>query len=385
MELNSSKEIVAEEITSLISVMSADLRPGRGVGDFARRVATELADRRVESVIEDRRGREPSGVLRGSDECVFLQFVPYAWHERGLIGPTARAEIMERCDGRRVAVYMHELWIGESRRDSWKNRLVGWWQRRGVLRLLHELRPKLVLTSIPVYQAMLKRHGIDAELSQLPSNLPASSAADCVAAEEWLGGRKLNDQTQIVLGGVFGAIHPEWEPVPVIREWVDFARSMGREPVLLVLGISGLAARKVLSELGEGVANLRIERAGVLSARLLSALIQRVEVGFAPTPWALIGKSGSVAAFRAAGVPVVVTRNDWTWRGGAVPARVEDTGLQLWEPGFDWSRLKGEKSRGGGEIGKIVDRLQEFMNWSGRDHLSSGVSKEALSPKKMNR
>jgi len=45
---------------------------------------------------------------------------------------------------------------------------------------------------------------------------------------------------------------------------------------------------------------------------------------------------------------------------------VEDTGLQLWEPGFDWSRLKGEKSREGGEIGKIVDRLQEFINRSGR-------------------
>lgn len=376
---------MTKKIVPSIAVLSADLRPARGVGDFARLVASEMAERGVKCVIEDRRGREPPEEARLAGECVFLQFVPYAWQPRGLIGAAVRAEIIKRCDGRDAVVYMHELWIGESRRDDWKNRLVGWWQRRGVLRLLRALQPKLVLTSIPVYQAMLNRHGIKAELLSLPSNLPAPTETDRVDAQSWLVARKLDDRNPIALGGVFGAIHPEWRPVSALREWVKSGRTEGRESVLIVLGNNGVAAQGVLKDLGEEVANLRIERAGALSAGLLAALIERLELGFATTPWNLIGKSGSVAAFRAAGVPVVVTRNDWEWRGGTVPERGGAVGLRLWQRGFDWNRLMSEKTRSGGEIAETVARLQKFMNLSevGRSMVEETGPK--LTPKQVNR
>ena len=42
-------------------------------------------------------------------------------------------------------------------------------------------------------------------------------------------------------------------------------------------------------------------------------------MGIATTPWALIDKSGSVTAMLEHGLPVVVTRQDWSLRHEKIP------------------------------------------------------------------
>lgn len=363
-------QISNKTITS-VAVLGADLRPSRGVGDFARRVASELKRQGLGGTIEDRTSGELAEHAVAEPQGVFLQFVPYAWQLKGIIGADQRAEIIQRCAGRRVVVYMHELWVGESRNERWRNRLVGWWQRRGVVRLLEALRPESIVTSNSAYQAVLAMNGLDAEVLPLPSNLPEPSEADLNEATAWLEERELFEKGQFELGAVFGVIHPEWNPVAAVQEWSDMARAHGRQPVLLTLGKSGLAAKPILEQLQREVKGLRVERAGALTAGLLAALIRRVELGFATTPWNLIGKSGSAAAFRAAGVPVLVTRHDWVWRRGHLSPPQARAGLRLWHPNFDWDQLLAERAPDGISTAEIVDRLRRILNGN-TSHSGSG-------------
>jgi hypothetical protein len=198
----------------------------------------------------------------------------------------------------------------------------------------------------------------------LPSNLGEPSDSDKTEATSWMKDRGLLECDRAEFGAVFGVFHPEWDPIPAVQEWSGFVQKNRQKPVLLILGKSGGAAGPILKRLKIEVKGLRVERAGALAAGLLSALIQRVGLGFATTPWNLIGKSGSVAAFRGEGVPVVVTRNDWEWRRGRMPQREERAGLRLWHSDFDWRRLLSERFADGNSTTETVDQLREI--WCGR-------------------
>src|SRR6201995_2483307 len=54
----------------------------------------------------------------------------------------------------------------------------------------------------------------------------------------------------------------------------------------------------------------------------LSRLLQTLDFGIGTHPWALLGKSGAVAAMLDHGLPVIVPRDDWVLRVRplAVPA-----------------------------------------------------------------
>lgn len=286
----------------------------------------------------DRKSRE--GDEATAEAAVFLQFVPYAWNQRGLIWPSVRREIVARCEGRRTTVFMHELWVGESKGETVGHRWLGFWQRRGVLRLLSELGPAAVLTSNPVYEAMLVREGFEAEAWALPGNLPRPTEAEQEKAAGWWKERRLEGAD---VAAVFGSIHPEWDGVVGLESWRGHLAARGREGVLLTLGRNGPEAEAVLSRLAERVGGLRIERGGVMAAGLLAAVLAKVTLGLATTPWALIDKSGTVAAFRELGVPVLVTRDDWRWRRGETPLRAEEPGLRRWRDGLDWDALLAER------------------------------------------
>lgn len=319
-------------------LLGANLRAGCGVGDFSRRVAGVWQSEGERCGLWDRRGRE--GDEATAEAAVFLQFVPYAWHPRGLIGPSVRREILARCEGRRTTVFMHELWVGESKGDATRDRWLGFWQRRGVLRLLRELRPAAVMTSNAVYQAMLAREGFVAERWSLPGNLPRPTEAEEEQATGWWRERGLDG---VEVAAAFGSIHPEWDGAAALRSWRGHLAAKGREGVVLTLGRNGPAAEAVWGRLAEAAAGLRIERGGPMAAGLLAAVLAKVSLGLATTPWALIDKSGTVAAFRELGVPVLVTRDDWRWRRGETPRRAEEAGLRRWRDGLDWDGLLAER------------------------------------------
>lgn len=318
-----------------VAFLAADLTSG-GVADHVRILAKDLTERGIPAIARSRRDAADGGLA--GNEWVCLHFVCYGWATRGVLRGRDIAEISSLCKDRRVAVYMHELWIGEARGEPFKHRIIGQLQRFRITQMLRLIRPEKIYTSNPAYQRILADAGIPASILPLPGNLPQASSIDRIAARDWLAraGIAASDNTSIA--AVFGMIHPEWNPIPALQDWWNHTEKSRRQPLLLAMGRHGSAGDNILATI-ESVTAARVVRTHEQPAPLLAGLLTLCDFGLATSPWALIGKSGTAAAFMEAGLPVLVTRNDWEWRRGSTPSPEVRRNLRLWRDStpFQWA------------------------------------------------
>lgn len=241
-------------------------------------------------------------------QAISLQFVPYAFDRRGL--PAQLPELIARLSRprgsnrsrRELHLMFHEIWIGLARSSSLRTRLLGAVQRRLIQRLCKLSQPRLVHTSNRPYQLCLQAVGIEAGLLPLFSNLPDTSHAAPAPPQPRL------------TACLFGRIPPEWSPDPVIAALMTKSAREQRTACLRLLGHSHCDPAWS-ADLRRRWPQLTVEEYGQVSCpRRLADLIQGSDLGLATTPWALVEKSGTVAAFLSLGLPVVVSRTDWQLR-----------------------------------------------------------------------
>jgi hypothetical protein len=334
--------------------LAAQLEQG-GVADHVRRLAEAINSRGGCACAVDRRAAACAAYTEHK-RLLGFHFVSYGWARRGIIRSSDIREIRKIILGHHLAVYFHELWIGEARGEPLKNRLIGALQRRAIRRLLLALRPAHVLTSNPVYAAMLADLGCPAEVLPLPGNLPPADADARAAARAWLAARSA--PATEARAALFGTIHPEWQGEEAVASWCADAARRGLAPRLLALGRLGPAAPARLAALRAAAPALLIDETGELPAPLLAGLLAECELAFATSPWALIGKSGSAAAFLEAGLPTLVTRDDWRRRRGVTPLPEPRPGLRLWPAGtrdFDWSAFLATRPPAASALGRVAD------------------------------
>ena len=236
-------------------------------------------------------------------DWVSLQFVNYGFHPRGFATATA-SRLRELLSGWPVQVFLHELWIGEEHGTPWKQRALGWLQRRGVVGLLRTLDARVVHTSNAAYVHRLARHGVTARRLPLFGSLPVPGATHAGKG----------DALTFVL---FGTLHPVWPPEPLFSQ----LRALQR-PIEIVhagnIGAGESLWKQMVSTYG---GTFRFRRLGRLSPSALADLFATADFGVATTPWAIIGKSASVAAMLDCGLPVIVNRDDIQFAGlGTLPA-----------------------------------------------------------------
>lgn len=318
------------------------LEPGRdGVGDYTRRLAGECTVRGHDctvTALHDPFVPRPSDLtsarvrlirlpaaaawteriasvrqqlLRFQPGWVSWQFVAQAFHPRGFL-PSALLQSVAALRGPRCHLMMHELWLGLEAGAAWRTRTPGWLQRRGVLCLLDQLDPDCLQTSNAAYQSALTREGYAADVLGLFGNVPV--AADfpgrAVTLAPWLP-----DVPAPLVAITFGTLHQQWRPAATM-DWLHAtATRLGRTAVLIALGHTGTHAPAILD--GFRHQGFRVAETGELAEAGVSHLLQAADLGIAPHPWALIGKSGAAAAMLDHGLPVLVPRDDWRLRGAA--------------------------------------------------------------------
>ncbi|HEY5892408.1 MAG TPA: glycosyltransferase [Chthoniobacterales bacterium] len=332
--------------------MCTSLEPGRdGVGDYTRRVAAECAirDHDVPIValndqhIDDRMDETIGGVptlrlsqhlpwevriretmARVSDfgpDWLSWQFVPYGFHPKGLPQP-ALLDLAQALGGTRSHIMLHELWNNLSIGEPARLRLVGWIQRRGILKFLKELAPTLVHTSNETYAAALARESYHARVLPLFGNVPIASAPTAVCrtkASGFLPGNPSHangNGDTFFIGATFGTLHPQWKPESTAIWMRKTAAELGRQPALLITGRAGHNARLITDIFSK--AGVTAVETGEQDVSTISSILQGADFGIATSPWALLGKSGAASAMRDHGLPVLVPRDDWRLRKGAI-------------------------------------------------------------------
>lgn len=319
-----------------IAFLCSSLAAGRdGVGDYTRSLAEACQSRGHRSLLvalrdghtenqslgEEECGRvlrSPAGLplperVRGarlaleafSPDVVSWQFVSYGYHRKGLVGREAGAFVQLQAGGRRH-VMLHELWIGIDQHEPWRNRVVGAWQRRGLLRWLRALRPHRLHTSNTTYQRILAHQGWSADVLPLFGNLPIAPARPDALAP-WLPG---GGRGGWLVAVTFGTLHPQWEPEIAAARLRELAARRGQSLLLLACGRPGAHGPGLLRRFASA-AGAAVAATDELPAERLSAILQAADCGIAPHPWALLGKSGAAAALLEHGLPVLVPRDDW--------------------------------------------------------------------------
>lgn len=377
-----------------LALLTTCLEPGKdGVGDYTRDLGAAcirlghscrlvaLNDRYIDSVREERQSardtpletlRLPASsswlerqqaarawLDRETIDWLSLQFVPYGFHQKGLV--TGLGErLAPFIAGRRVHLMFHELWIGQQRGASLRHRLVGWAQRRAVLALVKQLSPLVIHTSNPTYQALAAESGMHAKQLPLCGSIPMAASTDAhwlerECARLGVSTGHLAPRENCWWFGMFGSLHPEWVPEPLFTHIAQAAERARRGVAILSIGRQGPGAslwREIEARYSPrfGFANL-----GERSRPDVSAYLQSIDFGLATTPWQLIGKSATAAAMLDHGLPVIVSRDDIHLRLATVPNAPAEPLLYLMDSRMpQWLASASPRRRGDDRLGLMA-------------------------------
>lgn len=310
------------------------LEPGKdGVGDYTRRLCVELQsqgvkvailaynDKYIHTKMECFQSSEGQDILclrlphsstdkhrledskkwisQHNTEWLSLQFVPYAFNNKGLpFGLGSRLKDMGRnC---KWHVMIHELWIGMSHQSSFKEKCIGYIQKKVIKDLLLKLAPKVIHTQTDLYQYHLQKLGFQSSILPLFSNIPFVKS-DPLQSD--INSLDLPDNYLVV----FGSIHkkaPIEDFVRELHEW-DSDKIFS----FIALGRNGGELEHWASVFEKYGFKVRIM--GEQSVETISYVLNNATYGLATTPYYLVEKSGSVAAMHEHQLPVICFSKPW--------------------------------------------------------------------------
>ena len=330
-----------------IAFIVSGAEPGRdGMGDYTLSLAAalkSLGHSVLVVALNDQRLADPSGSAshENADGVAVEQFAPdlpwsvridracarlrdfrprwvsfqmscYAYQRKGLLAGFGRKvrRLAAVCENWQVM--FQELWVGFETGASPRRRLVGLLQRHFIKPSVLALRPRLLQTSTPLFQALLRTIGIEASVLPLAGSIAVNPDAGAAWFLEMLGGAA---RAAWLAGGFFGAIYPNWEPEPLFSSLRKVAAKTGRKVCIFAAGRMGAGGEEIWSRLPGAYPDFQFEKLGALSVERVSQYLQNLDFGIAATPWLVIGKSSATAAMLDHGLPVMVTRNDSRPRG----------------------------------------------------------------------
>ena len=249
---------------------------------------------------------------RFDPEWVSLQFVCYTFHSKGLV-PGLAGKLAPLFAGRKLHIMFHEIWLCKKLGWGWKQCAVGALQRLFIQRFVHSARPDVMHTSNATYAALLNRSRIPVTELELFGAIPIPPDPGTAWIESQLrtalGGAYRREA--FWLFGLFGALHAQWPPEPLLTHLHRAAQAAGKRPVLLSIGRTGDAGLELWNRIAQDYAGrFTFLRLGEQPTEHISEYLSYLDCGIATTPRSIIGKSSTVVSMLEHGLPVIVNRDD---------------------------------------------------------------------------
>ncbi|EHQ28455.1 glycosyltransferase family protein [Mucilaginibacter paludis] len=357
-----------------IIFLCASLETGRdGVGDYVKRLASELTRKghqceaialrdpfvSAETAITSDDDGVNLRILRipgswptkqrfdAAKKCVdafnpdllSLQFVSFGHHPKGL--PFDLHKYLRYLGGtRKWHIMFHELWVGMNADADIKMKLLGWLQKKIIVNLAVKLKPLLAHTHVNLYQFKLKQNGIEAGILPLFGNLRVKiNAAD------------VDHDKPTLRFLMFGGIHYGAPIEKFVADIVNWNKQFNYRIMFVFAGSNGPELKNWEAILQKY--NIETKVLGYLSADALSSEFSIADIGITTTPEILVQKSGSVAAMKEYGLPVVCIARDWNV-GGFTNQTTLITGL---EDSLTFAAKKGRKNINSSSVSDIADKF----------------------------
>ena len=279
-----------------ICIISGPHRPGKcGISDYVDLLDNELTNRKYitqRSLIES-----PNDfflISKDLPEADFyiIQFAPYSFSSSGYSGNSI-LQFASALSEKKVIVNFHEIWIGAYPKAKWKESLIGWKQKREILKFLELIKPNKIHSTNAAAIDRLKKEGVNAEFMYLFGNIPYSTK----------GGSPSNSRNLKV--AFFGTLYESFPYEQLGHTLSQIAELLATKIELRIIGRQ--RDRNSLSKLikmGEDKAFLICETKE-LSPDEISQELQASSIGVSTTPFDIIGKSGATAAMLEHGLPIL--------------------------------------------------------------------------------
>ncbi|WP_029332040.1 glycosyltransferase family protein [Gillisia marina] len=309
-----------------IIFVCGSLEVGRdGVGDYTRRLASELIrqgnqvailafnDRNVNGIIREKQKQEGINVnvlrlgskaparnrLRNAKtwieefnpEWISLQYVPFSFHEKGLPWRLGN-QLLKLGAGKSWHIMFHELWVGMDKKASFKNRIYGALQKYIIKNTINVLDPKIVHTQTCLYREHISQLGYKVELLPLFGNIPIIDLQE----------EKKNED--LIKIAVFGGIHFGANLKKMVKKLPEKNKYK-----FYFIGSNGPEQRNWIDVLKEH--NIDFRNYGWLENNEASKALSRCQWGLTSTPYYLTEKSGSAAAMLEHNLTVFCIARKW--------------------------------------------------------------------------
>ena len=221
-----------------------------------------------------------------------IQFAPYAYENNGMPKTILNFLAKELCS-KRVHLNFHEVWVGAYPRANWKERGIGWLQKKLILGFINKCKPAWITSSNSAVLDRLKQAGVPAMFLYLFGNIP------------YLANSKVTTKRQTLNVAFFGTPYADF-PYDKLGDFFSTPSSTsGKKLKIILIGRQREdAGSDHLYSLCKKNKFL-IERTGELSTNLISEQLQKCSLGVSTTPYDVIGKSGATAAMFEHGLPVL--------------------------------------------------------------------------------
>ena len=338
-----------------ILFLCGSAEPGKdGVGDYTRRLSGELIrqghscavvaimDKGVSGALEEtqqiestnvpvlrlpyRNGYEKScidaklWVDAFNPEWISLQYVPFSFHSKGMPLGLANA-IKQLSKGRNVHIMFHELWLGMDIKASFKFKIWGKVQSVIIRSFIDTLKPLSIQTQTKLYQKQLLKLGISVNIMPLFGNIPVLFDFNVMKGTELLDSKK---KFSVI---IFGTIH-YGAPVEVFTNSVSkYALSSNVDIKIIFIGRCGEEIKEWVSTCKSK--RIKTEVLGELSSVKISEVLSKADLGITTTPFLLAEKSGTVAAMKEHGLPILCVSRAWDVKD--FPVDYSPIGIQLFE------------------------------------------------------
>ena len=229
-----------------------------------------------------------------------LQFVPFAYHFRGL-SFGIQSFLRKIGKGRNWQVMVHELWVGMDNKAPLKLSVWGWAQKQLIKSLLRNIKPALIHTHASLYMEWLKKMGFKPRYLPLFGNI-----------ENKISNHQLDHQSTIISFLVFGSIHPGAPIVQLANELKLYSDKHTIGVELKMVGRCG--AEQAVWERECRKAGIQIDILGEQPAAVISSTMRNATFGISTTPPSLVEKSGAVAAMREHGLQILCVSRPWQAR-----------------------------------------------------------------------
>jgi len=290
--------------------------------------------------------------------------VPWSYATKGIMNPLP-GDFVRALKKAKLAVYCHELWLGLCVGASLRHRWWGYRQREAMLRFFRALRPDAMMTSNAAYAAVLERYFCKTEVVPLPSNLEVHAFGGIMSWIEIMKilniGEPQLPREKIFLGVTFGTVTEDWAPEEDLERLLASTEAAGKRFFFVSLGKNHQPGRRRLETLaGRFVGRIEFFYVGEQPTSVISLFLGHADFGMPTTDPLFLGKSGSAAAMRTHGLPMLMPPKKLRLRVSEYFGAFASEKLPV-GPLLDPNAVREPVREGFDDIGKIAAQMVRFL------------------------